>query len=450
MLHHLGSLALVKVSAESIFGELSKLFTSLELPWKNVLSIMMDSCAVMRGPRAGLEKLIRDRLAPQLLDVDGDSCHYAHNAAKKFCSAFNGEVEKLLTDLHTDFKWCTEYKDLLADICLVLGTTRAIPKRYVPHRWLSVLDVTNGAVKLLKALTLFYFSFLEKDEKTIYDDLIKDIFRGVEEKGIQSIKTIISRLAKKTMTPEGKARKKRILDALFTHRPQTLLIMHLYSAVLPNLTAIIHSLLSEQHKLLDNFFGLFVDPNALAMEKKKLQLHKIQHKTSVVQQRSYLKCLDLDKKENLLSSSEVFIGVEAENLLKAKLQKRNIVSDDIRKSLMKKTKKAYVLCAKSLQAKMPLENPVLRVCSALDPTKRCTKETSQLLLYLPKIKFFPGLESNQFQTEVRSYNISQTLELDPMLPIDQWWKKLQECYPLLCQGALAMLSCFHGPLVESF
>lgn len=49
-------------------------------------------------------KKIRDSCAPQLHDIDGDSCHHLNNASKRFCGPFERWVEALLSDLHTDHK----------------------------------------------------------------------------------------------------------------------------------------------------------------------------------------------------------------------------------------------------------------------------------------------------------------------------------------------------------
>ena len=48
------------------------------------MSIMIDSCNVMKGSKAGLETKIRGAVAPHLLDIDGDAAHHVHNSAKQF------------------------------------------------------------------------------------------------------------------------------------------------------------------------------------------------------------------------------------------------------------------------------------------------------------------------------------------------------------------------------
>ena len=132
VLHHLHAFTLTKVTSQLIFDGLDEMFTNFELPWENVVAVLMDSCSVMRGSKSGLETLIRNRV-PSLLDIDGDSVHHAHNAEKAFCQPFQGLVESLMRDLHTDFHWSTDLLDKLFDICTILGVTASKPERYVPH-----------------------------------------------------------------------------------------------------------------------------------------------------------------------------------------------------------------------------------------------------------------------------------------------------------------------------
>ena len=69
----------IRVDSVSLVSELVQLFEKHKLPWNNLMSIPMDSCNVIRGSKSGVEKRIRDGGAPHLLDIDGDSCHHAHN-----------------------------------------------------------------------------------------------------------------------------------------------------------------------------------------------------------------------------------------------------------------------------------------------------------------------------------------------------------------------------------
>ena len=59
------------------------------------MSIMMDSCNVMRGSKTGLETRIRD--------IDGDAAHHVHNSAKQFCMPFNKYIKNLCDDAYFDF-----------------------------------------------------------------------------------------------------------------------------------------------------------------------------------------------------------------------------------------------------------------------------------------------------------------------------------------------------------
>ena len=55
--------------------------------------MLMDYRNVMRGPQSGLDVGVRTEKAPNLLDIDGDLCHYAHNACQAFCKPFQGFAE---------------------------------------------------------------------------------------------------------------------------------------------------------------------------------------------------------------------------------------------------------------------------------------------------------------------------------------------------------------------
>ena len=144
---HLAAVEMVKVDTEALLGALENLFNNLSVPWNNLVSILMDSAAVMRGSKSGLEKRIREEKTPKLLDIDGDICHNIHNATKKLCGPFGFWVEGLLHALHADHKWSADLRELLCEICLLLGIKFTRPERFVQHRWLSCFDVALSTLK---------------------------------------------------------------------------------------------------------------------------------------------------------------------------------------------------------------------------------------------------------------------------------------------------------------
>lgn len=89
LLEHLASIEVVKVDSESLYNVILDLFDKYDIPWSNLISILMDSCAVMQGSKSGLETRIRQNKAPHLLNIDGDICHHVHNTCKSFVSPFS-------------------------------------------------------------------------------------------------------------------------------------------------------------------------------------------------------------------------------------------------------------------------------------------------------------------------------------------------------------------------
>ena len=81
------------------------LINEKELPWCNLMTVFMDSCSAMRGSKNGFEIKLRESVAPDLTDMDGDSCHDIHNACKKFTKIFDKHVEQLYHNIYNDFKW---------------------------------------------------------------------------------------------------------------------------------------------------------------------------------------------------------------------------------------------------------------------------------------------------------------------------------------------------------
>lgn len=117
---HLGSFEVVKVTAAILEKALDKFFKDNNIPWSNLVSMMMDSCGVMRGSKTGLETRVRLKYCPQLLDINGDSCHHIHNASKRFSGPFNNHLEQLFSDLHADHHWAPDqvnsYTSLMVNV----------------------------------------------------------------------------------------------------------------------------------------------------------------------------------------------------------------------------------------------------------------------------------------------------------------------------------------------
>ena len=70
VVEHSGSLNLPTVKSETVF----KAVVQKELPWYNLMAVLMNSCSAIRGSKNGFEIKLRESVAPALIDMDGDSC----------------------------------------------------------------------------------------------------------------------------------------------------------------------------------------------------------------------------------------------------------------------------------------------------------------------------------------------------------------------------------------
>jgi len=199
VVEHLDSLEVVKVDSLSLFEKLQALFLKHDIPWTNLVSVLMDSCSVMRGSKNGVETRIRNSKAPQLLDVDGDSCHHMHNACKQFCKPFENWVEYLQSDIHNDVKWSPDLHQYLEEICMMLGIKFTMPQRFLHHGWLSCYDVCSSNMTMMDAFKAFYYSFLEAGDKALFKEIMMNILvtKNVSPKGVQRVKEILKNLDKR-------------------------------------------------------------------------------------------------------------------------------------------------------------------------------------------------------------------------------------------------------------
>ena len=54
---------------------------------KNAISNFCDSTNCMKGKISGIESLLRTGIS-NLLNINGDTCHHAHNTVKQFLKPF--------------------------------------------------------------------------------------------------------------------------------------------------------------------------------------------------------------------------------------------------------------------------------------------------------------------------------------------------------------------------
>lgn len=132
-----------------------------------------------------------------------------------------------------------EQRELFFQLCVVLGIKPTMPERYVPHRWLSVLDVTLDTMRLFDALTLYTASFIPLKDRETYQEIVDEVLkkRAVNNTGKQSVDKIQLTIRKKwsAYTKEGKDRNLRLVDKVFITREKSLATFQVYKEVLPTL-----------------------------------------------------------------------------------------------------------------------------------------------------------------------------------------------------------------------
>lgn len=433
--HLYSALELFTVNAESVFSALVSKMKEDDIPLKNLMSVLSDSAAYMRGCNNGVFKKLKE-IAPHIVDIDGDLCHHIHNVSKLFCSSFDktSVIPFLLDDIFADFEYCPDLRQELFSICSVLNLNCLVPKQRIAYRWLNILDCCQRFFYLKDALILFYYSFLSANDKHLFHKFILDIFedKEVSTDGQKAIFKVVTKVKSKSMTDQGKARKKRVCKKLFDFKFRTEFYFDVYNSVLPIFKKFIlsfekktpqpHIIHDEQVSVFKSFLQFFVKPEYIRECDKDLA------------------SMNLSSDENFLSIRHIYAGEkQAISLVKDKSEKK-----ECRTVLFEAFKQTAVY----MQKKLPLNNPVLKALSALDPKVFGHAATAIALRKLPQ--YFPTIFAPNFDQEIMALQSDMDVKADEGCAVELWWGNIIKLkrYPSVEKIITACLSIFTGPRVE--
>ena len=427
VVEHLSSLSCIHASSAAVYHEIVSVFEKHDIPFSNLMSVLMDSCNVMRGSKSGVEVKIRSNKAEHLLDIDGDTCHHIHNASKKFCKPFNNWVESFHASIFNDIKWSTDLRDYLKEICFLVDIKFTMPERFISHRWLSCYDVSVSNLLKLDAYSIFYFGFLTTDDKAKYKHILDDVYRRrkVSEQAKELISGIHIKLAAKKITEDGEKRKKNCTEKLFHERAKTKLILNFYVAVLP---------------LLKHYVLLFEmkEPIVFLLFQKQVQLYKeflvCFCKPELVKNLRSRQIKDLDFSSSsvlVLKGKDMFVGGKNASFIN-KSRKSYVIED-----FLVNIHTAYTTTADYLRKKLPFDNPLLRYISAIDPTVRGNQVSVNYLSKIPEYVtnvLVDDEEINSYHQEIREFQIDRTLpdaidESENSVRADKWWSSVKTARP---------------------
>ena len=439
IVQHYLSTDLIFVNAESVFRAVAESFERDNIPMNNLVASLSDSAAYMRGSKSGFETLLRVQ-APHLLDIGGDTCHNVHNVVKRFCGHFSRYIEELLDDIHIDLKYSKDIEDYLRDICRLKGLGFLKPRQRVPHRWLSVYDCSLPIQQMMPALTLLYWAWFPETEhsnemKILYKNLLPS-----SDHGKKLITSIHTECRLKSLTSEGKERKKRIVRKLLIGRKKTLIQLNMYICCLEKFKVyietfqknepMVHRLSDEAYDLMKWFFQCFIKSEEV---KKTI---------------SGLKKMKVRDTSLHLPAMSMYVGIPATKVLSS-LKEDN----KVRVEFLETVKTAYVDTAEYMQTKLT-PSEVVRQMSALDP-KACGYTVTHIqLLKMLMTHFRHALserEQEEYERKVRTLQVDSNLpKMEDGMRLDQWWTLIFRTgkYPCLSKVVKMCLSIFTSPQVE--
>lgn len=109
--NHYASVAMTTVNSDTVHTAVKQQLVEDGIPFENLVSVLSDSAAYMRGCENGFQKKLKEDV-PHLLDIDGDVCHHIHNAVKCFTAELDSEnlLCNILDDINMDFKFSSDLR----------------------------------------------------------------------------------------------------------------------------------------------------------------------------------------------------------------------------------------------------------------------------------------------------------------------------------------------------
>ena len=332
------------------------------------MSVLMDSCSVMRSSKISFEIKLHESVAPAVIDMDGDLCHHIHNACKKFTKVFEKYLEQLYQDIYNDFTWSEDIPVILEDICACL-ITYPRSEMFVATRWLLVYDVTLSNICMFDLYAVFYFSYLRKSMlNTIcfHHKLSDEVKTGI---GAHQ-----NELKWKKLTKAEKERKDRIVQKVIADEKKRCLYMSIYSSALQVMRKYvkifqqaeptIFRIHTEQVDVFTEFSTNFIKAVVLS---ERNSIRK-------------LKTINFGSTENHLLNNLLSVGLIAHKIVKNPSEDDKTVCEFLNKAIT-----AYSKCAAYMVEKLPRSNDFLKTVTAIDPVAIIAKRTVIAILHLPDI-----------------------------------------------------------------
>lgn len=312
-----------------------------------------------------------------------------------------------------------------------------------------VLQVLERIKYLWEALLLFYYSWIPTADRYLYESDVQLIIKSkaLSKTEVDRIVHLQTELKRKPLTKEGRVRKERIVQKLFIEQKKTLLQCAAYQSVLlyfekyitlfQSNNVLLHELHVQLFELTKHFLVLFMKHEVVSG-----------CKTS----KAFLK-VDIDDSGNHLPEKLLYIGDEGVQIVN-KLTKGDATVREFRTVL----KKAYIACSKYMLKKLPLNKPLFIYFTGLNPSLRGQTSTFSALMKLSNClpTVVSASEKVRLDKEARSYQIDGRIEEFQGLEVSEYWAKISQlessgiiCYPVLGKMVKAILTCFHGPSVES-
>ena len=153
-----------KGNASSIVQAILGTFQQHDIPFTNMIQIMSDSPAVMRGKYQGVVTQFRNEHSPHIIDLGGCSLHHVSNAVRNATDKLYkaGDIEEFLQDICTFFNNHVEFAEEFDDLQQQLNIPQHCLIKYIVVRFLSIYPSVKRAIEQYDAIKILFLINIPK------------------------------------------------------------------------------------------------------------------------------------------------------------------------------------------------------------------------------------------------------------------------------------------------
>ncbi|KAG8590542.1 hypothetical protein GDO81_006790 [Engystomops pustulosus] len=360
--------------AQDLFIAVDTMLKKHNVSWNMCATYSADNAANMQGKHNSVVSRIRSaQSSKQKIYAVGCPCHLVHLMAEHAAKPLSVCVEDLIIDIYFHFQKSAKRVSTLQEYMAFCNTGVRKLVKHVKTRWLSLEKSIERTLFNWDALTSYFISTFEEDSSGL----------GAREKRILS----------SIQNPMTK------VYLLFLH--SVLPVFNSFNILLQTEAPMVHQLFPAMVTLYKDILVRFIQPTIIARAENIMDI-------------------DYSDPSVQLPLEDVLIGFETRN----HSRRENLIDTSGFQKFARETVSFYCTALDYMKKAMPLEDPVLRSLSFVNPDLRLSSNIEDIRTITER---FPNVidqqDMDKLLNQFRDYQ-SCDLPVKKYLRIDEFWHQL--------------------------